>query len=85
MPEEWIALLRDMDRRVSDLSARVDLADANIRADLTLLRADIRRLESLEPETVKRVEFAPVRALTFGFASLVLVAVVTALVSLVVR
>jgi len=85
MPEEWAALLRDMERRISDLAARVDLADANIRADLNLLRADIKQLEKMQPEWVSQDEFQPVRALTFGFASLVLIAVVTALVSLVVR
>jgi len=85
MPEEWAALLRDMERRLADLSARVDLADANIRTDLTLLRSDIERLQRMEPSWITRVEFTPVRALTFGFASLVLAAVVTALVALVLR
>ena len=85
MPEEWGALLRDIDGRLRDLSNRVDMSDAAIRNDLALIRKDVEQLRENAVDSVRRVEFAPIKTLVFGGAGLILAAVVTALVALVVR
>ena len=85
MPEEWGALLRDIDARLRDLATRVDISDAAIRNDLQLIRKDVEQLREQSADHVKRVEFQPIKSLVFGGAGLILAAVVTALVALVVR
>ena len=85
MPEEWGALLRDIDGRLRDLSNRVDMSDAAIRNDLALIRKDVEQLRENAVDHVRRVEFQPIKSLVFGGAGLILAAVVTALVALVVR
>jgi hypothetical protein len=77
--------LRDLERRIDALAARIDLSDAGIRADLAAIRADIMRLHNDADEHITRTELSPVRQLVYGTVALILVAIVTALISQVVR
>jgi hypothetical protein len=82
--DEWMTLLRDVEKRLSDLTARVDLSDAAIRSDLQLIRADIKRLEMLQPDYVTRPEFTPVQKIVFGAVGLALSTLLLAVIGLVV-
>lgn len=61
-----------------NLIARVDERTARMEEDIRAIRAELRH------HYVTRDQFAPVRAVVFGFAGLVLVMVSTALVSAVI-
>lgn len=68
-PQEYIALHDDDDEHV--LLARID--------------ERLRHIERMIDDFVTRIEFAPIKALVFGLAGLMLSAVVAALVSTVVK
>lgn len=73
--------LRDMERRLDSLAARVDLTDQQVRNDLYGLKADLSEIrKKLAAEFVTRVEFTPVRAIAFGLVAIILTAVATAIV-----
>ncbi len=78
--DELLAVLRDMERRIDDMSARLDRADSAIREDLAGLRADVQTIKS---QYVTQAEHYPVKTITFSLVGLVMVSVVGALLALV--
>jgi hypothetical protein len=77
--------VRDLERRIDRLESKVDLADQGIRADLEAIRADIERIKDAHEGFVPLIRYMPVERVVFGLVALVLIAVTTAIVSLVVR
>ena len=68
--------LRDLERRVESLAAKVDLSDALIRADIDGIKADIERLEEDQRTFVAR---------SWAMVVLVITAAVGGLVSVITR
>jgi hypothetical protein len=85
MPEEWVALLRDIERRLADLSARVDLADANIRADIQGIRVDIKRLQDSNTEFVPMTRYLPIERLFWAALTAIVVGLIGGLIAVVTR
>lgn len=77
--------LRDLERRVDALAAKVDLADQGIRADIEAIKKDLGMLRNESTGYVPLIRYMPVERVVFGLVGLVLVAVTTAVISLVVR
>ena len=78
-------LVRDLETRVNTLSSDVNLQSVNTKSELDAIKVSLQGLKDLTPTYVTVTRYAPVEKLVFGFVGLVLVGVVTALVSLVVR
>ena len=85
MPEEWVALLRDIERRLSDLTGRVDLADAAIRADIAAIRVDIERLRETNEGYVPLVRYLPVERLFWASITAIVVGLIGGLVAVLTR
>jgi len=77
--------VRDLERRIDRLESKVNLADQGIRADIAAIRADIERIKEAHEGFVPLIRYMPVERVVFGLVALVLIAVTTAIVSLVVR
>lgn len=77
--------LRDLERRLDRLEAKVDLADQGIRSDIVAMRGDLQLLKEQHSGFVPLIRYMPVERIVFGLVALVLIAVTTAIVSLVVR
>lgn len=77
--------LDDIARRLDRLEAKVDLTDQGIRSDIEAMRVDVRRLREEHIGFVPLIRYMPVERVVYGLVSLILIAVVTAVVSLVVR
>ena len=77
--------LRDLERRVDALLAKVELADQGIRADIEAIKKDVETLRREAEFFVPLIRYMPVERIVFGLVGLVLVAVTTAVISLVVR
>lgn len=77
--------LRDLERRVDALLAKVELADQAIRADVEAIKKDVETLRREAESFVPLIRYMPVERIVFGLVGLVLVAVTTAVISLVVR
>lgn len=77
--------LRDLERRVDALLAKVELADQGIRADVEAIKKDVAQLRRESEFFVPLIRYMPVERIVFGLVGLVLVAVTTAVISLVVR
>lgn len=78
------AIFRDIDR-IDRKLADLENAHAEVRSDVRSIREDVARLKDAEVDYITRIEFAPVRQITFGAVAVVLLAVMTALVALVIR
>lgn len=85
MAESRDDVIRDLEDKLRDLSSRLDLSDERIRSDIREIRADVERLKTTEPNLVTIDRFRPVERLVLGGAGLLLIAVVTALASIVIR
>ena len=77
--------LTDLARRIDRLESKVDLADQSIRSDIAGMRADVQRLREDLSGFVPLIRYMPVEKVVYGLVGLVLIAVTTAVVSLVVR
>ena len=77
--------IRDIELRLERLSARLDLSDQAVRAEIQGIRSDLRRLEEQNREHVPLTRFAPVEKIVFGVVGLILVSFVGALIALVVK
>lgn len=77
--------IRDLERRLDRLESKVDLGDQAIRGDIRAMRADIERIKADTLGFVPLIRYMPVERVVYGLVGLVLVAVTTAVVSLVVR
>jgi hypothetical protein len=78
-------LIRELEDRVDDLAYDFKINKANVGADIEAIKVSVQSLKDLTPTYVTITRYAPVEKLVFGFVGLVLIGVVTALVSLVVR
>jgi len=83
--EQYDEVVRDLERRVGELSAHVDLSNEKVRSDIRAISSDVERLKEASPTFVTHDRYRPVERLVLGGAGLILIAVVTALVSIVVR
>lgn len=66
----------------ADLLARIDERTRAIQRDVNALRLD---LDGLKQEFVTEKEFWPVRAIAYGLVGLILVSVIGAIVTMVLR
>ena len=58
----------------------------NIQTDMGAVKSDIKDIKtSMEADYVSRLEFQPVQKIVYGMVSLILVAVIGALVTLVIK
>lgn len=83
MMDEFNAILRDLERRLAEISTRLTGADSEIKAELAIIRADIERLRELTPYYVTQHEFRPVKSIVYGMVSLALSSVFLGVLALV--
>lgn len=74
-----------IDATIAQLRAETRLADVQIQADLDAVEKDVELLKAADGKFVTNERFQPVEKLVLGFAGLVLVAVIMAVVALVIR
>ena len=73
--------LRDIDRRL----AQLEREHYEVRSDVRSIREDLARVRLSEDDHITRVEFTPVRQITYGAVAVLLVAVLSAVAALVIR
>jgi hypothetical protein len=79
------AAIARIEASIAALRAETTLADTKIRSDVDSIAKDVELLKAADGKFVTQERFQPVEKLVLGFAGLVLVAVVMAVIALVVR
>ncbi len=82
---EFDAAIARIEASIAALKAETTLADTQIRSDIDAIEKDVVLLKEADKQFVSIERFKPVEKLVLGFAGLVLVAVVMAIVALVIR
>ena len=77
--------LRDLERRVDALSARLDLTDQNVKNELDGMREDIERLREAHEGFVTLARFTPLERLFWAAITALIVGLIGGLVAVVTR
>ena len=77
--------LRDLERRLDRLAAKIDLDNQSVRSEIEGMRDDIKRLEAQDGTHVPLVRYLTVERVVFGMVGLILIGFVTAMIAVVVK
>ena len=77
--------LRDLERRVDSLSARLDMTDQNVKNELDGMREDIGRLREATEGFVTLARFTPLERLFWAAVTALIVGLIGGLVAVVTR
>jgi hypothetical protein len=77
--------LRDLERRLDRIEARVDLSNQEVRSEIAGMRDDIRRLEAENTGHVPLYRYLTVEKIVFGMVGFILLGFMTALIAVVVK